>query len=70
MSFDQLDFTTFCIGGLASRLSIPESDVYARLKSSGVLDYIIRGYDVLHTFSREYLLDDLVSYMKEKGALS
>ena len=70
MSFDQLDFTTFCIGNIASKLVLPENEVYRRLKMSGILDYVIKGYDVLHTFSREYLVNDLVSLMKEKGALS
>ena len=27
------------------------------------------GYDVLHTFGKEYLMEDLISYMQEKGAL-
>ena len=32
-------------------------------------EYIVPSYDVLHTFSKEYLIEDLVSYMKEKGVL-
>jgi hypothetical protein len=44
--------------------------VYNRLKRSGILDeYIIPSYDVLHTFSLPYLLDDLQECMKEKGVL-
>jgi hypothetical protein len=44
--------------------------VYQRLKSSGILtEYIIPSYDVLHTFSKEYLLEDLTEYMREKGVL-
>lgn len=53
------------------RLSMPQPEVYHRLKISGILDdYIVKGYDVLHTFGREYLMSDLISYMKEKGVLS
>ena len=41
-----------------------------RLKVSGILNgYIIKGYDILHTFSKEYLMEDLIGYMKEKKAL-
>lgn len=69
MNYDQLDFVTFCIGNLALRLSKPENEVYSKLKDTGVLNYIIKGYDVLHTFSKDYLMDDLVSYMKEKRAI-
>lgn len=68
MTFEQLDFATFCIGNLAVKLNIPQREVYNQLKTSGILfDYIIKGYDVLHTFSKEYLMNDIISYMNEKG---
>jgi hypothetical protein len=71
MSSDQLDFVTYCIGNLSIRLQLPQKAIYARLKSTGILDdYIVKGYDVLHTFGKEYLMEDLISYMQEKGALS
>lgn len=70
-NFDQLDFATYCIGCLSMRLSMPLPEVYHRLKISCILDdYIVKGYDVLHFFGREYLTSDLISYMKEKGVLS
>lgn len=48
-----------------------QSDVYDRLKKSGVLDgYIVEGYEPLHTFSSDCIADDLIGYMKEKGVLS
>ena len=38
---------------------------------SGILhDYIVPSYDVLHTFSLRYLMEDLTDYMYEKGVLS
>ena len=71
MSVDQLDFVTFCIGNLSIRLNMPQKVVYIKLKDSGILDdYIVKGYDVLHTFGKEYLMNDLIDYMQEKGALS
>jgi hypothetical protein len=33
-------------------------------------EYIIPCYDVLHTFSKEYIVQDLTEVLKEKGALS
>ena len=63
----QIDFATFCIGNLATKLNMPQKEVYRRLKVSGILNgYIIKGYDILHTFSKEYLMEDLIGYMKEK----
>ena len=65
-----LEFVTFCIGRLSASLKLSQQDVYKRLKDSGILyDYIIPSYDVLHTFSSRYLMEDLADYMREKGVL-
>ena len=70
MNTTNIDFATYCIGNLSRRLGIPSHEVYQRLKSSGILtEYIIPSYDVLHTFSKEYLLEDLTEYLREKGVL-
>ena len=70
MNIAILDFATYCIGNLSRRLGISSYEVYQILKSSGILtEYIIPCYDVLHTFSKEYLLEELTDYMKEKGVL-
>ncbi|MCD8291365.1 MAG: DUF3791 domain-containing protein [Prevotella sp.] len=70
MSKDILDFVTFCIGALSLSLKISRSDVFARLKEANLInDYIVPCYDVLHTFSRSYILDDITDMMKRKGVL-
>ena len=70
MNRDNIDFVTYCIGNLSRRLGLNARDVYQRLKTSGILaDYIVPSYDVLHTFSKEYLMEDLTDFMKEKGVL-
>lgn len=66
-----LGFVTYCISKLAQVLKLSQREVYHRLKVSGILDgYIIPSYDVLHTFSSRYLMEDLTDYMKEKGVLA
>ena len=71
MSSDQLDFVTYCIGNLSMRLQLPQRTIYLKLKDRGILEnYIVKGYEVVHTFGKEYLMDDLITYMQEKGALS
>lgn len=68
MNKNILEFVAFCISGLALRLNLSQNEVYSRLEGSGILDnYIIPSYDVLHTFSSRYLMDDLAEYMEEKG---
>lgn len=71
MDYKTLEFVTYCISKLANQLKLKQSEVYERLKQSGILyDYIIPSYDVLHTFSSRYLMEDLIDYMREKGVLS
>lgn len=71
MNSDQLYFTTFCIGSLSEALGMRQPEVYRRLRASGILmDYIVAGYDVLHTFSREYIVEDLIDLMRKRGVLS
>lgn len=66
-----LEFVTYCIGKLSAQLQLPQKEIYKRLKTSGILyDYIVPSYDVLHTFSSRYLMEDLTEYMREKGVLS
>lgn len=71
MSENNVDFVTYCIGNLSRRLGMDAREVYHRLKISGILsEYIIPSYDVLHTFGKEYLMEDLSEYMREKGVLA
>lgn len=70
MDTKTLEFVTYCISQLAHVLKMSQREVYRRLKQSGILyDYIVPSYDVLHTFSSRYLIEDLTDYMKEKGEL-
>lgn len=70
MNKDTIDFVTYCIGNLSRRLGLTAQEVYQRLKTSGILsEYIVPSYDVLHTFGKEYLMEDLTDFMREKGVL-
>lgn len=71
MDIKTLEFVTYCISKLAQVLNLSQREVYRRLKQSGILyGYIVPSYDVLHTFSSRYLVEDLTDYMREKGVLS
>ena len=70
MNIETLEFVTYCISKLSHVLNISQREIYRRLKQSGILyDYIVPSYDVLHTFSSRYLVEDLTDYMREKGVL-
>lgn len=70
MKLDVLEFITYCISKLGQFLNLPQKDVYIKLKDSGIIDeYLIPGYDVLHTYGSRYLMNDITDLMKEKGVL-
>lgn len=70
MNKDVLEFLTFCVGAVALHLNLSRQNVYKRLKLSGIIDnYIVPGYDVLHTYGRSYIVDDITDLMKRKGIL-
>jgi len=71
ISNEQSFFAVFCIESVADELEMSGDIVYKMLtKESDILDnYIIKCYDVLHTQGKEYIVDDIISFMKERGVL-
>ena len=69
MSREALDFSIFCIENLALRLHADPAKVYRALAvDSDILDTcVIPCWDVLHTQSKEYILDDIERLMAKKG---
>ena len=66
---DELEFAVFCIENIAIRLGKNAEDIYQALaeKSDILNSYIIPGYEVLHTQSKDYIVDDIISLMEERG---
>ena len=66
---NELEFAVFCIENLAAKLGVDAMDVYKALtKQSNILyDYIVPEYEVLHTQSKEYIIEDILDVMKERG---
>lgn len=65
---NELEFAVFCIENVAAKLGMNASCVYqAFTEKSDILNgYIVPEYEMLHTQSREYIVDDLFDMMKEK----
>ena len=66
---DELEFAVFCIENIGIRLGRSAEEVYQMLtgKSNILNSYIIPEYEMLHTQSKDYIVDDIVSLMKERG---
>lgn len=68
MTRSQIDYITCVIGALAQITGKPCSLIYKKLQSAGIIrDYLEAAYDVLHTFSLEYIAEDVIRLMEKKG---
>ena len=67
----ELEFAIFCIEYIAAKLGVSAEKVYDALteKSDILNDYIIPEYEILHTQGKEYIVDDIIEVMKERGVL-
>ena len=65
----ELEFAVFCIENVAQRLQVNAEEVYAALteKSDILHSYIVPGYDILHTQSKDYIVDDILQVMRDRG---
>lgn len=66
---DELEFAVFCIENIAIRLRKNAEEIYQALteKSDILSNYIIPEYEMLHTQSKDYIVDDIISLMEERG---
>ena len=64
----ELEFAVFCVENVAAKLGVDAERVYQTFteKSDILNGYIVPEYEVLHTQSREYIVDDILDVMKER----
>lgn len=67
----ELEFAIFCIENVAGFLGRDAREVYKLLtEESDILNsYIVPEYEILHTQSKEYIVNDIVEFMKESGVI-
>jgi len=65
----ELEFAIFCIENVAAKLGVNAECVYQAFtgKSDILNGYIVPEYEILHTQSKEYIVDDLLDVMRERG---
>ena len=68
MTKQQIDYVTCVIGALSLLTGKSCSYIYQKLKAAGLIkEYLADAYEVLHTFSLEYVAQDVVELMDKKG---
>ena len=71
MSDKQIEYSVFCIENVAQRLGKSGSEVFQILNTSGLLhSYIIPSYEALHTQSKQYIVDEIVSVLRERNLVA
>lgn len=66
---EELEFAVFCVENVAARLGVNPEDVYKAFtdKSDILNGYIVPEYEILHTQSKEYIVNDIIELMQERG---
>ncbi|MBO7122163.1 MAG: DUF3791 domain-containing protein [Treponema sp.] len=71
MSERQIEYSVFCIENVAEKLGKDGAEIYRTLKNSGLLtSYIIPSYEALHTQSKQYIVDEIISVLKERNLVA
>ncbi len=68
MTEEVFSFVIYLIHACANRWNQMPSEVYQKLCRAGCIDaYLVPHYDILHTQSTEYLVDDIETYLETRG---
>ena len=65
----ELEFAIFCIENVADKFNIDATKVYSMLtEQTNILnEYIIPEYEILHMQNKDYIVDDIIEIVKERG---
>ena len=66
---NELEFAIFCVENIAIRLNTAAEKVYDALtvKSDILYSYIVPCYEILHTQGKDYIVEDILAVMEERG---
>ena len=71
MSDKQREYSVFCIENVAKELGISGAELFKILNSSGLLhSYIIPSDEALHTQSKQYIVNEIISVLKERNLVA
>lgn len=67
--YKELEFAIFCIEQVAASLGMDAERVFTALteKSHILYGYIVPEYEMLHTQSKAYIVNDILDVMRERG---
>lgn len=60
------EFVSFCIENFKIKYNKSEKEVVDLFNESGVMEFIIEGYDVLHTQYRDYIIEEIEIFLENR----
>ena len=68
MNRESMAFVVYMIHKCANRWHLPPSEIYKKMEQSGCIhSYLVPHYEVLHTQSSDYVLEDIPTFMRQRG---
>ena len=65
------EFAVFCIENTAERLKCNGRDIINALnETKGIENFIYPSFEALHTQSKDYIVDDVITYLKEHNPIT
>lgn len=64
---DTLEFKVFCFEAYRAEKKLTGKEAITLFKKYGVLDYLATCFDVLHTTSRDYIIQDIDIFIKNRA---
>ena len=61
-------FLSFCIEQYMNEKKLNQDEVMALFSAYGVLDYLMEHFEILHTQSRQWIIEDIDEFIKERKA--
>ena len=68
MTLDEMkaEFLSFCIEAYKMKLGVSGAKVAEYFEEIGLLDFLLENYDLLHTLSKEQLLDEMKRFLDKR----
>lgn len=62
-----IEFVSFCIENFKIKYKMKGKAVANLFSESGVIDFLMESYDLLHTQSKEYILCEVQLFLENRG---
>ena len=64
----EMDFVVYCVENLSNYISEDSVKVFDLLDENDLIEgYILKFYDILHTQSKDWIVEDLVEQLENRG---